>query len=210
MTKWSGSTVDRLWIKTRIGQQGPSAEVVAADLGVTPAPRASWRNIDDAAAGLNPFGVIGPWSERLPHFRSDATLDRRQIQSEYMVPRAAATIALAELRDIGERIDRILDITEIRTMARDELWLSPSYGHASVGVHFTWRSEPHAVYELTREIEDMLLPLGARPHWGKFIHAGADWVAALYPRLAEFRALARSYDPDGKFRNEFLDTHVLE
>jgi xylitol oxidase len=55
----------------------------------------------------------------------------------------------------------------------------------------------------------MLFPLGARPHWGKLVHASADRIGMLYPRLDEFRTLARSYDPSGKFRNEFLDTHVF-
>jgi alditol oxidase len=208
MTKWSGAAVDRLWVKTRVGPQSP-LEAVEASLGIVPAARATWRDLDDAAAGLNPFEVVGPWSERLPHFRSDASLDRKQIQSEYMVPRPCAMTALEKLYAMGRRIDRVLDITEIRSMAEDKLWLSPSYGHDSVGIHFTWKSEPEAVHALTSEIEEMLLPLGARPHWGKLIQARADRIAGLYPRLNEFRTLARSYDPNGKFRNEFLDTHVF-
>jgi alditol oxidase len=127
-----------------------------------------------------------------------------------MVPRTQARAALAKLRAIGDRIDRHLYITEIRSIARDGLWLSPSYGHDSVAIHFTWKQEPDAVDAITAEIEEILLPLGARPHWGKLMHARADRLARLYPRMPEFRALARSYDPDAKFRNEFLDKHVFE
>ena len=68
---------------------------------------------------------------------------------------------------------------------------------------------PDEVAALTAEIEAMLLALGARPHWGKIMHARAAELVPLYPKLAAFRDLARSYDPNGKFRNEFLDTHVL-
>ena len=62
---------------------------------------------------------------------------------------------------------------------------------------------------LTAVIEAMLLPLGARPHWGKIMHARAEQLAPLYPKLPAFRELVRSYDPGGKFRNEFLDEHVF-
>lgn len=183
MTKWSGATVNRLWLKKRVGQQG-SVDLTASHLGLTPAPRATWSETDDVTAGLNPFGVLGPWCDRLPHFRSDALLHTEQIQSEYMVPRTHGTMALAKLHAIAARIDRHLHITEIRSMAEDRLWLSPSYGQDCVGIHFTWKKEPDAVRTLTGEIEEMLLPLGARPHWGKLMHARADRLARLYPRLA--------------------------
>ena len=44
-------------------------------------------------------------------------------------------------------------------------------------IHFTWKPDPVAVDAITAEIEALLLPLGARPHWGKLMHA------PLYPRL---------------------------
>ena len=53
------------------------------------------------------------------------------------------------------------------------------------------------------------MPLGARPHWGKIMHAPAAELTPLYPKLPAFRVLARSYDPGGKFRNEFLEVHVF-
>ena len=185
--------------------------MTAAHLGATPTADATATGAADAIGRLNLFGIPGPWSERLPHFRPDAQPGPlEQIQSEYMVPRTQARAALAKLRAIGDRIDRHLYITEIRSIARDGLWLSPSYGHDSVAIHFTWKREPDAVDAITTEIEEILLPLGARPHWGKLMHARADRLARLYPRMPEFRALARSYDPDAKFRNEFLDKHVFE
>ena len=53
-------------------------------------------------------------------------------------------------------------------------------------------------------IEERLLPLGARPHWGKRFRADADALAPLYPRFDDFRALATAHDPRGVFRNAFL------
>jgi xylitol oxidase len=54
-------------------------------------------------------------------------------------------------------------------------------------------------------LEDALLPLDGRPHWGKCFAAGADDLAPLYPRWADFRELRRRVDPDGVFGNAFLD-----
>jgi xylitol oxidase len=126
-----------------------------------------------------------------------------------MVPRAQAPTALEKLRAIGDRIDRHLWVTEIRSMCGDALWLSPAYGHDCVGIHFSWKREPDVVQAMTAEIEAMLLPLGARPHWGKIKHARAEQLSPLYPKLRTFRELARSFDPGGKFRNDFLDIHVF-
>ena len=209
MTSWSGRTVTRLWIKTRL-VSGPTETVSLTHLGVAPATQPSPVATPEVMQRLNPFGVPGPWLERLPHFRPEVVPGPvGHLQSEYMVPRVNATEAIAKLRSIGERIERHLWTTEIRTMTADTLWLSPSYGEDRVGIHFSWRREPDAVRAITGEIEAMLLPLGARPHWGKIIHARADQLTPLYPKLSAFRELARSYDPGGKFRNNFLNVHVF-
>lgn len=211
MTKWTGSHAGRLWLKTRL-EDGRARAVTAAHLGAAAAPGGAAVPAGVGPdEGLTPFGgVPGPWSERLPHFRHDRGPGvGDQIQSEYMLPRANAAAALAALRAIGPRIDALLHMTELRTVAADDLWLSGAYGHPTVAIHFTWKQEAAAVDALTREIEAMLLPLGGRPHWGKLIHAPAAQLAPLYPRLAEFRELARRRDPDGKFRNRFLGEHVF-
>jgi alditol oxidase len=209
MTSWSGPSVTRLWIKTRL-TSGASVAVSAAHLGAAPTSQPSARATPEATQRLNPFGVPGPWSERLTHFRRDVMPGPPgHLQSEYMVPRTQATAAIARLRAIGDRIDRHLWATEIRSMASDALWLSPAYGDDRIGIHFSWLREPEAVELMTNEIEATLLPLGARPHWGKIMHARAEQLAPLYPKLPAFRELARSYDPQGKFRNEFLDVHVF-
>jgi len=62
---------------------------------------------------------------------------------------------------------------------------------------------------ITATGEALLLSLGGRPHWGKIMHAAAARLEPLYPKMADFRQLARAYDPEGKFRNEFLERHVF-
>ena len=207
MTNWSGPHVTRWWVKTRLAE-GAADAAPAAALGAALAAQASARA--ETVERLNPFGLAGPWSERLPHFRTEAELGPAgHLQSEYMVPRAQAVTAIERVRAIAERIDRHLWASEIRTMTGDGLWLSPAYGEDRVALHFSWLRDFAAVDALTHEIEEMLLPLGARPHWGKIIHASAAALGPLYPKLSAFRELARAHDPAGKFRNAFLDRHVF-
>jgi xylitol oxidase len=211
MTKWSGAAADRIWLKTRLGTT-PLEELPIAHLGLTPGPAyAEAVEGDDPATRLNPFGGLpGPWSERLAHFRPDALPGAaEQIQSEYMIARPQLAKAVDVVRRMGKRIDALLHVTEIRTMAADRLWLSPAYDQESVALHFTWVKQPEPVDAITRELEAALIQLGARPHWGKLIHADAAALAPLYPRLADFRACAARYDPAGKFRNAYLERHIF-
>jgi len=207
MTMWSTPHAGRIWMKTRL-EDGLPAAVSASHLGAQPGPARLTEATEDR---LTPFGgLAGPWNQRLPHFRFDMPPSfGEEIQSEYMVPRRNAVAAIRAVRAIGARIDPHLRMTEIRTMAGDRLWLSPAYGEACVALHFTWKKEPDIVDALTSEIEDMLLPLEARPHWGKLLHASAARLEPLYARMGEFRAWAERFDPQRKFRNAYLERHVF-
>ena len=206
-TTWSSATVDRWWIKTRIDAGAPDVPPIPAR--AAPALLPFLGAPADRLRRLTAFGVAGPWSDRLPHGRIEFE-QMRHLQSEILVPRARVIAAIEVLRGIGARIDQQLIVTEIRSMAADALWLSPAQGRETVGIHFSWHErEPAAVGALCREIEDLLIPIGGRPHWGKILHAPAVRLAPLYPHMDDFRRLATSYDPRGKFRNGFLDRHVF-
>ena len=58
-------------------------------------------------------------------------------------------------------------------------------------------------------LEAALQPYGARPHWGKVFTATPVAVAALYPEMPKFRDALSRYDPQGKFRNAFVDEYVF-
>lgn len=151
------------------------------------------------------LGVVGPWSERLAHFRFEFTPSNgEEIQSEYLVPRARAVEAIRAVRELGPLIVPLLQISEIRTVAADDLWLSSAYGTDVVGLHFTWLRDQAGVESVLPALEAALLPLGARPHWGKLYVDLDGVVPGLYPRLDAFRALADRLDPEGRFRNPFL------
>jgi xylitol oxidase len=155
-------------------------------------------------------GVPGPWSERLPHFRSGFTPSSgEELQSEFFVARADAVAAVQAVRGLADEIVPLLLISELRTIARDALWLSPHEGRDSLALHFTWRRRPAEVEAVVAKLETALAPCAARPHWGKVFTAKADAIAPLYPRMADFLALRERLDPEGTFVNDWLREKVL-
>jgi xylitol oxidase len=207
-TRWRGSHHDQVWLKHRAGDPDPP-RAGPPWRGARPAggPRHPVPGMSGAAA-TEQGGVPGPWQERLPHFRPGYTPSTGQeLQSEYLLPREAAGAAFTAMARLGDLLAPVLLISEVRTVAADEAWLSPSYRRDTVAIHFTWIPDAGAVRPVIAAIEGQLAPLVARPHWGKLFGLPPQTVAELYPRWDDFRALARTLDPAGKFRNEFTDTY---
>jgi xylitol oxidase len=156
------------------------------------------------------MGVPGPWYERLPHFRMGFTPSAgKELQSEYFVPRQHAVEAILSIDRLREQLAPHLMISEIRTIAADNLWLSPCYKQPCVTIHFTWKQDWPAVKRLLPVIEKELASFNVRPHWGKLFTISPMQLKSTYERLAEFRELSKKYDPQGKFRNEFLNTNIF-
>ena len=150
-------------------------------------------------------GVEGPWWDRMPHFRMAATPSvGEELQSEYLVPRLAIGAALEAIRAMADEVAPALHISELRTMRADDLWLSGAYGTDAVSVQFTWKDLPDRVLPLLPRLEERLLPLGARPHWGKLFAVGGLRLRHHYPRWTDFEALRDVRDPERKFGNAFL------
>jgi xylitol oxidase len=78
-----------------------------------------------------------------------------------------------------------------------------------VAIHFTWQSKWTAVRELLPHLEEKLAPFQARPHWGKLFAMSPAHLQPLYVKLPDFQQLLQQYDPQGKFRNAFLDTYIF-
>lgn len=207
-TDWTQG-IDQVWLKTRLGAE--AYQPPPTFHGAVPQPPEQWSTLISEDPNLTRRGgVPGPWSLRLPHFRLDSTPSNGdEIQSEYFVARSDATAAIEAVRALGDRIAPLLLIGELRTVAADRLWLSPAYGRDSLALHFTWRNDPAGVAAVLPELESALEPFDVRPHWGKVFACGRERVDASYERIDDFRALVGSFDPDGKFRNAFLDRFVL-
>jgi xylitol oxidase len=205
-----GDTVGQLWRKSRVAPDLPHAPVTEC-FGAKAAIQA-WHPVPTLPADscTEQLGVPGPWAERLPHFRMDAVpASGNELQSEYMMSRNAAVAALQAVRSMSPTIRPLLWTAEIRTVAADELWMSPAYRTDTVCLHFSWKFDPDAVSRVLPILEEALTPFRPRPHWGKLFVATAQGLQSRYERLADFRRLVERMDPRGAFRNAFLGRHVL-
>ena len=209
-TDWQKKRVNEVWIKTRLepGQEFKATpELFGAKLATKnlhPIAELSAENCTEQ------MGVPGPWFERLPHFRMGFTPSAGdELQAEYFVPRQHAVEAILAVERIRDQVTPHLFITEIRTIAADDFWMSPCYKQPSVTIHFTLKPDWPAVSKLLPVIERELAPFDARPHWGKLFTIAPERLRAQYSKLPEFIELSKKYDPQGKFRNEFLNTNIF-
>ncbi|WP_455836139.1 D-arabinono-1,4-lactone oxidase [Pseudarthrobacter siccitolerans] len=201
-TDYAGETISQVWLKA-LDSERPLADLFGATAARLPRHPLPDMSAENCTIQLD---EPGQWLDRLPHFRHEFTPSKgEELQSEFILPLEHAPAALEAVRSLADKLAPLLFVSEIRTGAADEFWLSPFYRQQSVALHFTWKPFQPEVEALLPELEDLLRPFGARPHWGKlFSPAGHDWEA-LYPRFAGFRSLASSHDPEGKFRNGLLD-----
>ncbi|GAA2080475.1 FAD-binding protein [Actinomadura alba] len=210
-TGWRDARIDQVWVKYRVDRPGERSADEEDWFGARPAggPRHPVPGMS-AVHCTEQLGMPGPWFERLPHFRPDFTPSSgAELQSEYLVPRRYAVDALHAVNGIRDRVAPVLQISEIRTIAADELWMSPSYGRDTVALHFTWIPDTGAVLPVISLLDERLAPFDARPHWGKLFTTPPEALRSRYPRLPDFHALVRHFDPGGTFTNDFLDRHLL-
>jgi FAD-linked oxidoreductase len=92
---------------------------------------------------------------------------------------------------------------EFRSVAADDVWLSPFYqrSSATIAVHQYHRVDTTALFSAC---EAIFRRYEGRPHWGKRHTRSAAEVESLYPQYGAFRALRRKLDPQGKFLNPHL------
>ena len=208
-TNWLKNNVSEVWVKSRLDGKAinPQSEFFGAKLAK--------KNLHpiaelDAINCTEQMGVPGPWHERLPHFRMNFTPSSgKELQSEFFVPLGNAFAALNAINRLGNKWAKDIMISEIRTIAADNLWMSTAYKETAVAIHFTWKQNTAAVMKLIPVIEKELAPFGVRPHWGKLFTVTSAQLKSRYERFADFQNLLKQYDPNGKFRNEFLDRNIF-
>jgi xylitol oxidase len=209
-TDWETETVNQLWVK-RIVKDGGKLSAIENLYGTTPATKRMHPIAKISAENCTEqLGIPGAWHDRLPHFRMDHTPSSgEELQTEYFVAREDAYEALLAVNGIREHIAPLLLISEVRTIAADDLWMSMCYKQDSVALHFTWKMDQPAVTKLLPMLEEALAPFHPRPHWGKVFTISPAQLESRYERMQDFRHLLSKYDPQGKFRNAFLDLNIF-
>lgn len=205
-----GDTVNELWVKTRVpddDQWTRRSELFgarAATEKIHPVPSL------DARFCTEQLGEPGPWCDRMPHFQVGAIGDAgSEMQAEYMIDRSHAVDGIRALKALSDLTKPYIYAAEVRTVAPDDLWMSTAYQRPTVCLHYACAADPAFPETVLPVVEQALAPFDPRPHWGKLFVATADELAPRYPRMDDFRALANRLDPQGKFRNAFLDRHLF-
>jgi alditol oxidase len=208
-TDWQKHRVNEVWLKSRVEDGPPDAP--QDFFGAKRATKNLHPIAELSAENCTPqLGVPGPWYERLPHFKIGFTPSAgKELQAEYFVPRAHAVEAILAVERLHDRVGPHLMISEIRSIAADNLWMSPCYKEPCVTIHFTLKPDWLAVQQLLPVIERELAPFHPRPHWGKLFAMSSEKVFSAYKKLPEFVQLCSRYDPKGKFRNDFLNRNVF-
>ena len=209
-TDWKNKNINEVWIK-----------MVADDSNALPAPaelfgaKAATQNMhpietESAENCTEQMGVPGPWYERMPHFKMGFKPSAgKELQSEFFVPIEHAYPAIMAVEKLHEKVSPHLFITEIRTIQADDFWMSPCYKKACVAIHFTWKQEPEAVMALIPLIEEQLAPFNVKPHWAKLFTIAPSVLQSRYEKLNDFKQLVNQYDPNGKFRNDFIRKNLF-
>jgi alditol oxidase len=208
-TDWQNHQATQVWIKRRLAPGDANRwdpEFHGAKLAKEKLhPLAG----HPAEACTEQQGIAGPWYERLPHFRMNFTPSSGQeLQSEFFVPLDRGYDAILAVEKLRDRITPHLFITELRTIAADKLWMSMAYERASLAIHFTWKPEWPAVKQVLPQIEAALDPFEPRPHWGKLFTLAPQKLESHYARLNDFKEMVKRFDPQGKFRNDFVQTNL--
>ena len=198
-TDWSSAQVGNLWCKFR------DSEVIPDSIGGSAKADKKYHPIPsvDPVACTEQCEVPGDWHERLPHFKLEFTPSvGEEIQTEFFVDRKDSAAAIEAVSQLGAEITPLLWITELRTFAADNLWLSGAFERDCLAIHFTWK-KLDAIYPVIEKVEAALRPFNYRPHWGKVFTADATYLKSVYPKMGEFQALVQALDPTSKFENSF-------
>ena len=212
-TRWQGNRAEYVWIKDTVRPEQPETSyehlpktfygAALQTAKLHPVPGMPAQNCTEQ------MGSIGPWCDRLPHFKMEFTPSSgEELQAEYFVPLTDGYAAIRAVETLRDQIAPYLLVSELRTVAADDLPMSMNDRTDSLALHFTWKRDEAAVRPVLAAIEAKLEPFGVRPHWGKIFEVPASRLRELYPAMGKFRELAADMDPHGKFQNAWLQRNI--
>ncbi|HHQ4620949.1 D-arabinono-1,4-lactone oxidase [Aeromonas veronii] len=133
-----------------------------------------------------------------------------QINCEVAVPLHRMNEALETLQAWQQANLGVLHYPFIlRCTGPSEAWLSAAYGQSVCWIGFLVYLAADGTFvngsmEQMRELQQLLVPLGGIPHFGKHLAMDLYDFPALLPRWNDFVALKAELDPHGRFENRWL------
>jgi uncharacterized protein (TIGR02118 family) len=140
------------------------------------------------------------WSDRV--FPSERTFTFNEM--EFALPAEHGPECMHEIRDLmrGRHADVAWPV-EYRTVAADDIPLSPAHGRPTVTISVHQAAQlPHQAF--FADVEAVFRNHHGRPHWGKMHTHTARELALLYPLWDRFHAVRARLDPRGRFLNSHL------
>lgn len=207
-TSWRDDFVEQLWRKQRSATDGDEDDGVSSPrYGAMPATSDVHPIAEQSGESCTEqMGVPGPWHERLPHFRMGFTPSSGdELQSELFVAAADGAEVLRTLVSLRDVLAPVLKISEVRAVAADRMWLSPCYMRDCIAFHFTWVQSWADVEPVLARMESALATFSPRPHWGKLSTISGRVLRSRFEQLDAFEELIVGGDPNGKFRNAYID-----
>lgn len=125
-------------------------------------------------------------------------------EMEYEMPAAAGAETLrAAIAEVRRRKLPIIFPFEYRSVAGDDIWLSPMNAGPCISISFH-QYAPMPWREAFAAIEAVFRAAGGRPHWAKRHSLAAADVTRLYPMAERWGEVRKRVDPTGKFLNPHL------
>ncbi len=153
-----------------------------------------------------PDPLVDRKRERVDHWHR-VLPSRRELrfnEMEYSVPARAGPSCFAALRErMRTQWPDVQWPVEYRTVARDDLWISPHAGDdaVTISVH---QGADLPCDDLFADTERLLIDHGGRPHWGKVHRGSGPDLAVRYPNWNRWWDVRDRVDPNERFLNDHL------
>ena len=137
--------------------------------------------------------------EVLPNQRLDP-----HTEMEYSIPTEHGPSCVADIKHLlSSSYPDVVWPIEYRTVAADDVWLSPARGRATVtvSIHEDVQRDETAYY---RAAESVFRSYEGRPHWGKVHYLSTEDLAGDYDRWQDWWHVRDGVDPTGVLLNDAL------
>jgi len=93
----------------------------------------------------------------------------------------------------------------LRFVAKHDLYFSMMYGRETCMIEVPMIDPTNGGLDILRDVEEALIELGARPHWGQinYLPGGRELIKRMYPMFDKWFAVRKVLNSSGVFNNRF-------
>jgi FAD/FMN-containing dehydrogenase len=123
---------------------------------------------------------------------------------EYNIPLENYQEVVKEMLQLIEKNNYQISFPqEHRFVDADDIYLSPAFERKSAYIaSHVFKGMDNIKY--FKDLEDLFIAHGGRPHWGKLHTQDAAFFRKVYPKMDDFLSVRAKHDPNGLFLNGHL------